>query len=390
MDNLENLHFEQLKNEVQAQYLKNHTPSNIEISKWKGIDIIYFQEDLRKFAKGNISEKSFYTYFKNDSNGKIPRIDMLNLLSIYAGYSSWYDFKKNHLFANEILAKNEEENIEIVAEEELSEEKKESSIFSKDIAAENNLKPNENIILQKNNIDNQIVDNPSPIFETYDTSEQKSSKKTYKNYIWGAITSILAIAVGILGFSDQIFETHYKYIFIDADRNSPIQNTLEIKVIKEKESPIYYTIDPGKPFNYQTKDKTLKMIISSPLYENLEINRNLENAPNEERIKLKPDDYKTAVYYYSKKIISGNPEEAEKLIKQKRKELENRISNNAIIYQVFENDIYGIETLDKQKYINLVTTPTTSLKNLSYIEMKREQGKIVSIKFKITEDEENK
>ena len=105
MADLDLLHFEQLKAEVQAEYLKNHHPSYDEISKWKGIDIIYFQEDLRKKAKGNISEKSFYTYFKTSPSSKLPRIDMLNLLAIYAGYQSWYDFKKNHLFANEFISR---------------------------------------------------------------------------------------------------------------------------------------------------------------------------------------------------------------------------------------------------------------------------------------------
>ena len=91
---LEILYFEQLKNHIQAQYLKNHTPTFDEISKWKGIDIIYFQEDLRKVAKGNISEKSFYTYFKTSPIKKLPRIDILNILCIYIGYESWADFKK--------------------------------------------------------------------------------------------------------------------------------------------------------------------------------------------------------------------------------------------------------------------------------------------------------
>ncbi len=77
MADLDLLHFEQLKAEVQAEYLKNHHPSYDEISKWKGIDIIYFQEDLRKKAKGNISEKSFYTYFKTVPSSKLPRIDMI-------------------------------------------------------------------------------------------------------------------------------------------------------------------------------------------------------------------------------------------------------------------------------------------------------------------------
>lgn len=43
LSDLDLLHFEQLKTEVQNQYLADHTPSFDDISKWKGIDIIYFQ-----------------------------------------------------------------------------------------------------------------------------------------------------------------------------------------------------------------------------------------------------------------------------------------------------------------------------------------------------------
>lgn len=129
------------------------------------------------------------------------------------------------------------------------------------------------------------------------------------------------------------------------------------------------------------------MQISSPFYEYLEINRSLENAPDEEIIELKPDDYKMAAYYFSIKDANGDPEE----LKRKRNQLESLISSNAVIYQIYDNNIYGIERLDKQKYITLVTTPTTSLKNLSVIEMKKDNnGKIISIKFKIATDEKNK
>ena len=155
--------------------------------------------------------------------------------------------------------------------------------------------------------------------------------------------------------------------------------------MKEKESPLFFRIKPGECFHYPTKDKNLKMLISSNVYENLEINRNLENASDEETIALKPDDYKMAVLYFSKKDITGNVSEQ---INIKRRQLEERISNNAAIYQVYDNEIYGIETLDKQKYITLLTTPTTSLKNLTIIEMKKDKkDKIISIKFKIPTNE---
>lgn len=388
MTDLDLLHFEQLKKDVQAQYLKEYTPSYDEISKWKGIDIIYFQEDLRKKAKGNISEKSFYTYFKSSPVSKLPRIDMLNLLSIYAGYDSWYDFKKKHLFAGELLSDEKD-----LSDEELKElEKTVSSALNlpKTESEPKKMEFNseENTILQRNNIENQTIEKKQPISEIAERSEIKPLKKNHQRTAWIVATLVFVTLLGLLGFKDEIFQKTHVYCFTDADRNLNVQRDIEIKVIKENESPILYRIKPGECFRYPTKDKTLKMQISSTVYEDLEVNRNLENAPENETIELKPDDYKMALYYFSIKDING--ENSEQLIKQKRKQLENLISNMATITQVYDSDIYGLETLDKQDYITLVTTPTTSLKNLNVIEMKKDKGKIVSIKFKISNHENNK
>lgn len=393
MTDLDLLHFEQLKKDVQGQYLKEHTPSQDDISKWKGIDIIYFQEDLRKKAKGNISEKSFYTYFKSSPVTKLPRIDMLNLLSIYAGYDSWYEFKKLHLFAGELLQENE--NLE---EEEINELEKTVSAAPEIPKTEFQPKKienitTENIDLQKSITENQKVNQNKKTTQEIEISPAPPKKNFFKKNAWALVTSVLITITGLLGFKDVLFSKTYKYCFIDKDRGVSVINTLEIMVVKENESPLMYKIKPGECFYYSTKDKNLKMRISAPFYEPLEVNRNLENAPEEEKIELKPDDYKMAVYYFSiKDIKGGNPDEQVALIKQKRNQLENLISSNAVIYQVYDNDTYGIERLDKQKYITLVTTPTTSLKNLNVIEMKKDiKGKIVSIKFKIaTTNEKNK
>lgn len=393
MTDLDLLHFEQLKKDVQTEYLKRSTPSHDDISKWKGIDIIYFQEDLRKKAKGNISEKSFYTYFKTSPVTKLPRIDMLNLLSIYAGYESWYDFKKQHLFAGELLLENED-----LEEEEIAELEKTVSeapeIPKTEIPAKKiELQAPQNTDLQKSNTDNQSNTQNTTHIPQAEIQPAVTRKNFFKKNAWAIVTSILITITGILGFKDVIFSKTYKYCFTDKDRGVSVINTLEIRVIKENESPLFYKIKPGECFYYSTKDKNIKMQISAPFYEYLEVNRNLENAPEEEMIELKPDDYKMAAYYFSiKDVKGGNQEEQVALIKQKRNQLENLISNSAVIYQVYDNKTYGIERLDKQRYITLVTTPTTSLKNLNVIEMKKDsKGKIVSIKFKIAStDEENK
>ena len=344
LTNLDLSYFEQLKAEIQAEYLKNNSPSEENISKWKGIDIIYFQEDLRKKAKGNISEKTFYTYFKTPNIDKLPRIDMLNLLSIYAGYESWFDFKKQHSSEDKEITNNTTENLE--------------------------QKP----ILQKNNIVNQ---------EYKEKNNYKLLKNT-KTYIWVITSIILGILIVFLVFSDQIFKKTYQFCFTDADRGTNIQSTIDIRVIKDNESPILYKVKPGKCFVFNTKDKTLKMEISAPLYEKIEISRNLENALEIETISLKPDDYALMLHYYSTKDTDNTSLE---YIKMRQQKLNNLISDSALIYQVFDNDIYGVETLTKQKYIGLVTTPTKSLQNLKVIATKIKNGKIVSIKFKIENNE---
>ncbi len=376
MSDLELLHFEQLKKEVQSRFLENHTPSFDEISKWKGIDIIYFQEDLQKKAKGNISEKSFYTYFKTTSVTKLPRIDMLNILSVYTGYTSWYDFKKNHLFANEVLKENENPDEETSENQKISEPEEKNNLSNKN----NGEITDESVVLQKSNTDNQIIKEKNKDLSTYDISNQKSAFSFVKKYLWLGISAVLAIIAGILGFKDDLFSRKYYYSFIDADRSSKINAELQVQILKDNESPILYTTQPNKPFVYTTKSKKLTMVVSSPYYKTDTIRRNLETAPEAENIELKPNDYSIMLFYYSKSI---------KDLKKKRESLNYLISDNALIYQVYDNETYGVETMNKLRYINLVTLPSTSLENLEVIDTRNDDksGKIIMIKFKIGTDE---
>lgn len=374
MTDLDLLHFEQLKAEIQSKYLESHTPSHDEISKWKGIDIVYFQEDLRKFAKGNISEKSFYTYFKTTPATKLPRIDILNLLSAYAGYASWYDFKKQHIFTNEILT---DEDLNEESEERLQEDLENTSteVVEKEI-----LTPESEENTSDKKADLQISNTDNQYYKLISTPKlEKNPNKIIKNSIWAIVSAVLLIFVGVLTFKDNLFSKQFTYTFIDADRNSKINDELSIQILKNNESPILFRVKPNTSFVYTTKSNSLTMVVSSPYYKTDTIRRNLENAPTSENIELIPDDYAIMLYYYSNSIQD---------LKKKRESLGYLISDNALIYQIYDNDQYGVETLDKQRYINLVTTPTTSLENLQVIDTKMENGKIVLIKFKINEDDE--
>ena len=71
---------------------QTHAGISSNMMDWKGNDILVFQEDLRIKVNEHISEKWFYNHFKT-FNDRLPRIDLLNILSRYAGYADWSEFK---------------------------------------------------------------------------------------------------------------------------------------------------------------------------------------------------------------------------------------------------------------------------------------------------------
>jgi uncharacterized protein involved in tolerance to divalent cations len=89
-------HFELLKQKMVATMQQSYPGINPSISEWKGQEITDFQEDLLIKVNAHISEKWFYNHIKSESKS-LPRIDVLNLLSKYAGYANWDDlvFKNN-------------------------------------------------------------------------------------------------------------------------------------------------------------------------------------------------------------------------------------------------------------------------------------------------------
>lgn len=84
--------FNLLKQKIVLKMQQSYPGLNPDMRAWKVQDIVDFQEELLKKVNARISEKWFYNHFKTSAD-TLPRIDTLNLLSKYAGYSNWDDFK---------------------------------------------------------------------------------------------------------------------------------------------------------------------------------------------------------------------------------------------------------------------------------------------------------
>ncbi len=289
-----------MKQAVSDTFLKeNHAP--IAIGDWKGEEIERFQEDLFLRTRGRVSEKWFYTYFKNEAE-KLPRIDMLNLLSEYAGYENWNTFRSKH---GELLA------------------------------------------LEEN-------------------SKRKNSK-----FLW-LFLPVLPILIAMYFLLNS--ENSFRFCMIDEDRGEPItQIPLDVKILSEGQSPIYLKTDSSGCFEYSSKEKIIRFVVQSPYHKTDTIIRHIDANENA-NVPLATDDYALMLRYYS----NGNLGE----LKKRKQQLNNLIADDAQIYQIFPAQS-GIELYSKEEFINKLTVPTSSLKNINILDKRYRDGKIVKLKFSI-------
>lgn len=333
--------FELLKTEITTCFFEANSASSSDISEWKGQDIVTFQEDLFEKTKATVSEKWFYTYFKSDFE-KLPRIDMLNILSEYAGYNNWHDFTNKH------SQKKIEDSTEQVS-------------FKSNIV----------------NTDSSVEKTAEKIVEEKSIKRTKNSNKKFKAFPLIVYVLIITSLIACIIYFIFIYQKTYTFCFFDSDRNTPITEPIEITIDREGFTPWSKFIENGC-LEFQSKEDTLMMIIKSTYYKQDTFKINLNLYQGAETIRLEPDDYKVMLRHYSKSSQS---------VKERIKMLEEMIADDALIYQVYDNEYFGVEVLNKKQYINLVSLPTTSLKNYTLIEAERKDGKIIKIKFKIQSDE---
>ena len=89
--------FYQLKNSVLEQYQKSYP---FYTGNWKNFssqDILNLMDDIQQKTKQTVSEKWIYTHLKPESNVKLPRKDMLDILCVYIDEKQWDAYKFNAL-----------------------------------------------------------------------------------------------------------------------------------------------------------------------------------------------------------------------------------------------------------------------------------------------------
>jgi hypothetical protein len=317
--------FDLLKKEIADTYRQSYPSCDLRIEQWKGQDISNFQEELMMKVSGRISEKWFYTHIKTKGD-KLPRIDMLNMLAEYAGYQDWRDFTtKKQGFTNE------KETVERVMPELRSEKKTEVII---------------------------------------------PDKKANKNYVrW------ILLSCGLILLCFFIFKKNtktYTCCFKDLNGRPLVPNAhVEVKLVNDRESPYMISADENGCFELKTSSEQIRFYVSSPYYKPDTIVRLLSKEMTTEELKLQTNDYALMIHYFSTASVND--------WKQRRMKLEDMITGDAKIFQVYL-DGTGMELYNKQEFINKLTMPLKSLKNIEIIETHYTNNRISLLRFMQTEE----
>ncbi|MFY7739928.1 MAG: hypothetical protein ACOVQC_05365 [Flavobacterium sp.] len=84
--------FQELKQKVLLKYQEHHPFFQGTWKTFSSQDIQNLIGLIEENCKQTISEKWIYTHLKPETNNKIPRKDMLNILSEFVGFSGWDEF----------------------------------------------------------------------------------------------------------------------------------------------------------------------------------------------------------------------------------------------------------------------------------------------------------
>jgi hypothetical protein len=204
------------------------------------------------------------------------------------------------------------------------------------------------------------------------------SKNPNRYFILIPLFALVIICV-IFGLFKLFNTREYRFTFIDADTREPItSNKTQIILLPEGESPVHYMAESDGCFLLKTDKSKIKMVVRSPYYQTDTIVRIVKKLDLEEIVMLKPDDYSLMIHYFSMMKVDD--------WQKRRDRLNAMIDDGAMIYQVFNGrEVTGMALYNKHEFIDKLTMPVGSLKNIEILDSQIKDGKIMILRFRINE-----
>ena len=184
------------------------------------------------------------------------------------------------------------------------------------------------------------------------------------------ITSLIIIYLLFKSFSTK----EYQFCFVSSDDFSAInsENT-QIEILNDGESARNYKCDSSGCLKIKTDKARIKFVVRSPYYVTDTISRELRKFNRSENFTLKTDDYALMIHYYSTANIGD--------WQKRRNQLNKMFADSAIIFEVFNKGDIGMEVYDKFEFINKMSVPSKSLKQIEILDKKYVEDQIVILRF---------
>ena len=186
------------------------------------------------------------------------------------------------------------------------------------------------------------------------------------------------IVFGILFALFKVLNTQeYCFTFIDADTREPIKgNKTEAIIYLDGESPDPHLVDDKGRLYLATDKSKIKMIVKSPYYKTDTLIRIVKKLNRDVVVMLEPDDYPLMIQYFSMMKVDD--------WEKRRGRLNEMIDDGAMICQVVnDKEASGVALYNKQEFIDKLTIPSGSLKNIDVLRTQYKDGKIMVLRFRI-------
>ncbi|MEL6653279.1 MAG: hypothetical protein AAFQ87_20985 [Bacteroidota bacterium] len=257
--------------------------------------------------QGRLSEKWFYTHIKHRSD-KLPRIDLLNMLSHYAGFDSWESFQR------------------------------ETSVLR--------------------------------------SSESKTKRPTTtSNLLTNKVLIVAGVALLAILTAFIWPRNKQSLCVVDADGGallSPGELSLSVW-IESRQQLIPLDADSSACIEIAGRYRKHQLIVKAPYYHADTLDMLAEDGTEIERLSLRKDDYALMIHYFSTAKLTD--------WQKRRSQLDEIFADNARILQEMPNGNLGMEMYNKWEFIDKLTTPINSLRNLRVKETLYVNGKIVKLRF---------
>ena len=202
-----------------------------------------------------------------------------------------------------------------------------------------------------------------------------------KRWAWLFFLSIIILILVVINFP-LFTASSYQFCFVDAYSKAPVSSKdLEVIMLHENESPYAEDISKEGCLTMKKAKGSIRFVVRSAYYKTDTISRILNKGADRENILLTPDDYALMIRIFSHSNVED--------WNRRRSQLEEMMADQARILQVTPGSNVPMEIYNKEEFINKLTMPIKSLRNIEVLETTYEKDRIVSLRFVQVKDKTN-